>query len=80
MKNGLAKLEVGYNNGSYYNQLKNCIIFPLKDRDNNIVSLYGRHIENKDNTNRHFYTANRQGLYPGYSAVETEAIIIRPVA
>ncbi len=27
-----AKLEAGYNNGTHYNKLKNCIIFPLNDK------------------------------------------------
>lgn len=37
-----AKLEAGYNNVTYYIKLKNCIIFPLNDKQNNIVSFYGR--------------------------------------
>ncbi|MDR1682137.1 MAG: hypothetical protein LBS25_01940 [Candidatus Symbiothrix sp.] len=58
-----AKLEAGYNNGTHYSRLKNCIVFPLKDRENNIVSFYGRNIESKGKDDRHFYTANRKGLY-----------------
>lgn len=53
-----AKLEAGYNNGTHYSKLKNCIIFPLKDKQNNIVSFYGRNIESKGKDDRHFYTAN----------------------
>lgn len=71
-----AKLEAGYNNGTHYNKLKNCIVFPLKDRENNIVSFYGRNIESKSKDNRHFYTANRKGLYPNYPSAETETIIL----
>ncbi|CAG0964125.1 DNA primase [Methanosarcinales archaeon] len=71
-----AKLEAGYNNGTHYSKLKNCIIFPLKDRQNNIVSFYGRNIESKGKDDRHFYTANRKGLYPNYPTVETEILIL----
>jgi DNA primase len=71
-----AKLEAGYNNGTHYNKLKNCIIFPLKDKQNNIVSFYGRNIESKGKDDRHFYTANRKGLYPNYPNGETETLII----
>jgi DNA primase len=71
-----AKLEAGYNNGTHYNKLKNCIIFPLKDKQNNIVSFYGRNIESKGKDDRHFYTANRKGLYPNYPSQETEILII----
>ena len=71
-----AKLEAGYSNGTHYGKLKNCIIFPLKDRDNNIVSFYGRNIESKRHDDRHFYTANRQGLYPGYPNQDTETLIL----
>jgi DNA primase len=71
-----AKLEAGYNNGTHYNKLKNCIIFPLKDKQNNIVSFYGRNIESKGKDDRHFYTANRKGLYPNYPNTETETLII----
>ncbi|CAG0988595.1 DNA primase [Methanosarcinales archaeon] len=71
-----AKLEAGYNNGTHYSKLKNCIIFPLKDKQNNIVSYYGRNIESKGKDDRHFYTANRKGLYPNYPNQETETLII----
>jgi DNA primase len=71
-----AKLEAGYNNGTHYSKLKNCIVFPLKDKQNNIVSFYGRNIESKGKDDRHFYTANRKGLYPNYPTAETETLII----
>jgi DNA primase len=71
-----AKLEAGYNNGTHYSKLKNCIVFPLKDRENNIVSFYGRNIESKGKDDRHFYLPGRSGLYPGYPNAATETIII----
>jgi DNA primase/predicted transcriptional regulator len=71
-----AKLEAGYNNGTHYSKLKNCMVFPLKDKSGTIVSLYGRNIESKGKDDRHFYTANRKGLYPNYPSAETQTLIL----
>ena len=60
-----VSLEIGYNPGKNYDKLKHCIVFPLKDKQDRIVSLYGRSIINNDES-KHFYTKDRQGLYPGY--------------
>jgi uncharacterized protein YidB (DUF937 family) len=50
-------------------------MFPLKDKSGNTVSLYGRSIiDNKKS--KHFYTANRTGLYPGYPSRETTKLIL----
>ena len=66
----LQSLEVGFNaNG--YKDLKNCIIFPLKDKFNNVVSLYGRNL-----SKGHYYTVNRKGLYPKYPPAETRKLIL----
>jgi len=59
----IDKLEIGYNSGKTYKQMKNCLIFPLKNKENQIVSFYGRSILDKENA-KHFYTAGRTGLYP----------------
>jgi DNA primase len=69
------KLEIGYNNGTIYNQLKNCLIFPLKDSNHEIVSFYGRSITDHPEQ-RHFYLSNRKGLYPGYPKPDTSKIIL----
>tara|TARA_R110001592_G_scaffold178589_1_gene419713 strand:- start:19 stop:687 length:669 start_codon:yes stop_codon:yes gene_type:complete len=66
----LQNLEVGFNANSY-KDLKNCIVFPLKDKFNNVVSLYGRSL-NKG----HYYTANRKGLFPKYPPEETRKLIL----
>jgi DNA primase len=56
---------------------KECVIFPLKDRNDRIVSLYGRSIlETVNGTGKHFYLRNRTGLYPGYPKVGTEKLIL----
>jgi DNA primase catalytic core len=54
---------------------KDCIIFPLKNQDNKIVSLYGRSITNNEES-RHFYLQNREGLYPGYPKLTTTKLIL----
>lgn len=64
------KLEIGYNLETF-SQLKDCIIFPLKDKHNKVVSLYGRGL-----VKGHYYTANRTGLYPSYPSSNTRTLIL----
>lgn len=52
-----------------------CIIFPLKDRENKIVSIYGRSILDKEG-GKHFYLKNRKGIYPGYAKPDTKKLIL----
>jgi hypothetical protein len=35
-------LKIGYNGGKLFGKLRHCIILPLKDKEGNICSLYGR--------------------------------------
>ncbi len=67
----MEKLEVGYN-GRTYKGIMNCLVFPLKDRNNKIVSLYGRSIKDKG----HYYLKDRTGLYPEYPKQETKILIL----
>ncbi len=77
-----AGLLIPYNgktpnsNGTTYTAFaKECLMFPLKDKSGNIVSLYGRSIiDNKKS--KHFYTANRTGLYPGYPSQNVNRLIL----
>jgi len=56
---------------------KDCVIFPLKDKGGQVVSLYGRSIqESKNGSGKHFYLKNRRGLYPGYPAPDTKKLIL----
>jgi DNA primase len=71
---GLEKTEIGYNGGGY-KHLKNCLIFPLKSENGNIISLYGRSIFDKKDQ-RHFYLKNRKGLYPHYPKADTKKLIL----
>lgn len=52
-----------------------CLIFPLRNKQNEIVSIYGRSILDKG-TSKHFYLKNRQGIYPGYPSNETTKLIL----
>lgn len=51
------------------------IVFPLKNKENQIVSYYFRSIYNNDNA-KHFYLKNRQGLYPNYPHPDTRKLIL----
>jgi DNA primase len=68
-------LEIGYNTGKEYDKLKCCLIFPLKNENGEITSLYGRSIYDNPEA-KHFYTTNRTGLYPNYPKPETTKLIL----
>jgi DNA primase len=77
-----AGLLIPYNgsvpnaNGTTYTAFaKDCIIFPLKNKQNQITSLYGRSIIDNKKA-KQYYTANRAGLYPGYPNQETTRLIL----
>jgi len=52
-----------------------CICFALRNKSNEIVSLYFRSTL-ADKEQRHFYLRDRQGLYPNYPKAETKKLII----
>jgi DNA primase len=51
------------------------IVFPLKNKENQIVSLYFRSTLDKENA-KHFYLKNRTGVYPNYPKIETKKLIL----
>lgn len=67
-------LEVGFN-GTAWPQMKECVIFPLKDRDDKIVSLYGRSINARD-IGRHYYSKDRKGLYPRWPRFNAQTLVL----
>ncbi len=87
------KAEVGFNRKTL-KELRGCVVFPLKDKEGKIVSLYGRRVTNGSNIAKteadcdsnknftnyvpgcHYYTTNRQGLYPCYPYITTKKLII----
>jgi len=52
-----------------------CIAFPLKNKENKVVSFYFRSIL-QDGNGKHFYLKNRSGIYPGYPKKETKKLIL----
>lgn len=54
---------------------KDCAIFPLRNKQNDIVSIYGRSI-NENGNGKHFYLKERTGLYPGYPNQNATKLII----
>ncbi|MCP4481924.1 MAG: DNA primase, partial [bacterium] len=65
--------ELGYNYRTIP-ELRDCIIFPLKNKEGKIVSLYGRSITNKNG--KHYYLPNREGLYPNHPNKDIETLIL----
>ena len=61
--------------GGYSVWAKDCVIFPLRNKEHKVVSLYGRSLTN-DSDQRHFYLAGREGLYPGYPKASTTRLIL----
>ncbi|OXA82891.1 hypothetical protein B0A56_03295 [Flavobacterium columnare NBRC 100251 = ATCC 23463] len=51
------------------------ICFALKNRNDQVVSLYFRSTLNEKES-KHFYLKNRQGLYPNYPNVNTKKLIL----
>jgi DNA primase len=61
--------------GGYSVWAKDCVIFPLRNAEHKVVSLYGRSMTN-DTDQRHFYLGNREGLYPGYPKEAATRLIL----
>ena len=68
----LTTNEIGFNSKNTFNKMVQCVIFPLRDRQGNIVSFYGRHI----NRDAHYYLTDRTGLYPNYPSLETKQLVL----
>lgn len=51
------------------------ILFPLKNKENQIVSFYFRSTINNENA-KHYYLKNRQGLYPNYPNPDTRKLLL----
>ncbi|HDP55565.1 MAG TPA: DNA primase, partial [Bacteroidetes bacterium] len=69
---GLLKPDKFGRDNSYYTRFNNCIVFPLLDKNGNIKSLYGRHIEK----GHHYLEGEHKGLYPKYPGQETTRLIL----
>jgi len=68
-----SKLSIGYKSRKTLDKWgRGCIIFPLLDKENKVVSLYGRATKGDG----HYYQAERKGLYPAYPDAATKTLII----
>lgn len=54
---------------------KYCIVFALRNRENQVSSLYFRSTIN-DTDQKHYYLKDRQGLYPHYPNAGTKKLIL----
>jgi len=73
LQTGLIKPDKFGRENNYYTRFNGCIVFPLVDKANNIVSLYGRHTEKHEH---HYLEGDHKGLYPGYPKAETTKLIL----
>ncbi len=53
--------------------LRNCLIFPTRNKSGQIVNLYGRSITGK---NHYYLKGKHQGLYPCYPKAETKHLVL----
>ncbi|NLR59015.1 toprim domain-containing protein [Chitinophaga polysaccharea] len=72
VKYGLLKANAVH---GYSVWAKECVIFPLRNYENKIGSLYGRSISNNEEQ-RHFYLTGRSGLYPCYPTPAATRLIL----
>ena len=54
---------------------KGCLVFPLKNKQGQIVSFYYRETDETKKT-KHYYLRGRQGLYPNYPKPETAKLVL----
>jgi DNA primase catalytic core len=54
---------------------KYCIVFALRNKENQVTGMYFRSTVNEDNQ-KHYYLKNRSGLYPCYPKADTEKLIL----
>ena len=57
-------------------KIKNCLIFPLKDKEGNIVSVYGRSIAYQSKVKHFYLKGGYKGLYPKYPSGEMKRLIL----
>jgi DNA primase catalytic core len=72
LKYGLIKPAVSSGHTAFG---KGCLVFPLKNKDGQIVGMYFREADDIK-SNHHYYLQNRQGLYPNYPKPETTKLIL----
>ena len=69
----VEKLGIGYKSRKTKERWgRGCIIFPLVDASDEVVSLYGRAVKGLG----HYYPSGRKGLYPRYPEAETKMLLL----
>jgi DNA primase len=69
----VEKLGIGYKSRKTKERwARGCIIFPLVDVSDEVVSLYGRAVKGPG----HYYPSGRKGLYPRYPEAETRTLVL----
>jgi DNA primase len=57
-------------------KIRNCLIFATKNKEGQIVSIYGRCINQNPNVKHFYLLGGFKGLYPSYPKAETKTIIL----
>ena len=57
-------------------KIKNCLIFPMKDKEGNVVSVYGRSIAYQSKVKHFYLKGGYKGLYPKYPTGEMKRLIL----
>jgi DNA primase len=69
----IEKLGIGYKSRKTKERWgRGCIVFPLVDEKDEVVSLYGRAVKGPG----HYYPSGRKGLYPRYPEAETKTLVL----
>lgn len=65
-------------NGMLSPVFKNCVVFPIKNKEGRIINIYGRSIlPDKKDTAKHFYLKGaHKGIFPNYPKKETRQLIL----
>ena len=72
----LPNIGIGYN-AQGWDQLQQCIIFPLRRQHDKIVGFYGLPITEKSSrTSAQWFVPRRQGFYPRYPDPYTERLLL----
>lgn len=73
LKLGLLKPDKFGRENNYHSHFDGCVVFPMMDKDGQIIDLYGRHTEKAEH---HYLPGNHQGIYPHYPKEDVENLII----
>lgn len=57
-------------------KIKNCLIFPMRNEQNQIMSIYGRSISEATKSRHYYLQGGFRGLYPSYPTAETKRLVL----